>query len=333
MKKALGILWKTLKVVLIVLAVLIVAILAGALGPIVKWTAPTIAKCMGAEVSIEECSILPLGGYVKLGGLRVENPTVFRTQNAKVYDETPLAQVGNLEIDFAMRSLFGKEYVVDKIELSGLRALYAFDYDTTNVDALMDEMGLKKPTEATTEEAVSEVEAEVAEAETEEVETTPAEKKAPQEVPEVRLAYVNISDNSVTIRKYMNFPVVIPPMTLEDTSTSDLKARMGKTLEPALKALKGVGDTLGKGLDTATDAIGTGVNTATDAIGTGVNAATNVLGDGLNVTTDALGTSVDTTVDALEDSFNVTKEALGTSIDSAKESFKDLKGLLKKKKK
>lgn len=328
MKKALGILWKTFIGILIFLAVVIVAILAGALGPIVKWTTPTIAKMMGAEVAIEECSILPLGGYVKIGGLRVENPTAFRTQNAKVYDETPLAQVGNLEVDFAMRSLFGKEYVVDKVELTGLRALYAFDYDTTNVDALMDQMGLKKPAPAT---------AEVEEAKPA-PETTP-EPNAPKtetpkkEMPNVRLAYVNIADNSVTLRKFMNFPVVIPPMTLEDTSTEDLKTRIGNMIEPALKALKGVGDTLGKGVNAASDAIGTGVSAASDAIGAGVSATTNALGEGLNSTTDVLGAGVNTTTEALGDSLNATKEALGTSLDSAKESLKDLKGLFKKKKK
>lgn len=296
MKKCLRILWKIVLTILIILALLILFILCGGLGPVVTWVAPVAAKCVGAEVAIEKCVILPLGGYVRIEGVRVENPETFKTNNAKVYAETPLAQLGKLELDFAMRSLFDKEYVVDKIELTGVRALYAFDYETTNVDALMAQMNLPKPAEATAEAST---------------ETTPAPEAAPAKTAEpvdVRLAYVHIEDNSVTIRKFMNIPIPLPPMTLTDTDSRTLREKLKSSLAPVTKSLSGVGDALGS---------------ATDSLGKGIGKTTDVLGDGLNTTTDTLGKGLSTTTETLGEG----AKAIG---EGAKEALKGVKGLFSK---
>ncbi|MBQ9693455.1 MAG: hypothetical protein IJV69_01695 [Kiritimatiellae bacterium] len=287
MKKALRILWKVVLSVLILLAVILLFVLCGGLGPTVTFAAPKVAKHFGADVSLEKCVILPLGGYIRIEGLRVENPEAFRTQNAKVYADSALAQLGKLELDFAMRSLFGKEYVVDKIELTGVRALYAFDFGTTNVDALMAQLKLPEPAPA-------------------EPEAAPAQ---PAEFPDIRLAYVHLEDNSVTIRKFVNVPVVLPPMTLTDTDSRTLKEKIQDLVAPVTKVVSGVGDTLGK---------------TTEMIGDGLGKTTESLGEGLGKTTEALGSGLGATKETLSDS----AKAIG---DSAEEAVKNLKGLFKKK--
>lgn len=328
MKKALCIAWKTVKWFLIVLAVLIALILCGALGPIVKWTAPVVANCMGAKVSLDECTILPLGGYVRIGGLRVENPKAFREQNADIYTAQPLAQVGNLELDFAVRSLFGEEYVVDKIELTGLRALYAFDYGTTNVDALVDEMGLKP--EAQTESEVADV-APVETPEASETPATEAQPKTKKSLKHARLAYVKIADNSVTIRKFINLPIVLPPLEMEDANSRDLIAKINESLAPLYKALRG----LGEGLGTAAGVVGDSLCTATDKVGEGLGAATNTVTDGLGAAADTLSGGVQNlgegTVDTLKDIGKGTVESLKDISKDSKDSLKNFKHLFDKK--
>ncbi len=328
MKKALGILWKTVKWILIVVAVLVALILCGALGPIVKWTAPVVANCMGAKVSLEECSILPLGGYVRIGGLRVENPKAFREQNADLYNEQALAEVGNLELDFAVLSLFGEEYVVDKIELTGLRALYAFDYGTTNVDALVDEMGLKP--KAQTEAEV----ADTAPVETPEAPETPAtdeKAKAKKSLKHARLAYVKIADNSVTVRKFINLPITIPPVELVDTNTRDLIAKINETLAPLYQALRG----LGNGLASSVDVVGEGVNAATDTVTEGVDAAATTVTDGLGAATEVLSGGLqnmdEASVESLKEIGKATVESLKDIGKGSKDSLKNFKNPFDKK--
>lgn len=318
MKKALGILWKTVKWFLIVVVVLVALILCGALGPIVKWTAPVVANCMGAKVSLEECSILPLGGYVRIGGLRVENPKAFREQNADLYNEQALAEVGNLELDFAVLSLFGEEYVVDKIELTGLRALYAFDYGTTNVDALVDEMGLK-PKAQTEAEGVD-----AAPVETPEAPETDEKAKTKKSLKHARLAYVKIADNSVTIRKFINLPIVLPPLEMEDVNSSDLIAKINATLAPLYQALRG----LGNGLATSVDVVGEGVSAATDTVTEGVDATVNTVTDGLGAATEVLSSGLqnmnEASVESLKEIGKGTVESLKDIGKGSKDSLKNL---------
>ena len=298
MKKCLRIVWKTLLTVLTIIAVVIIFILGGGLGPIVKLAAPKVAKQFGAEIALDRCVILPLAGYVRVEGVRVENPLSFRVQNAKVYVDTPLAKVGKLEIDVAMRSLFTSEYVVDKVELTGLRALYAFDFGTNNIDALQQELTLP---EATPTEAP--------------VETAEGETQQPMQIPDVRLAYVHLEDNSVTIRKFVNIPVPLPPMTLTDTSSRTLKDELKECLAPVGKVVGGAGDALGS----AVNVLGDGLGKTTDALGTG-----------LNKTTDSLGTGLDATKESLSEGAKTVRENAKALGESAGEAVKSLKGLFSK---
>jgi len=256
---------KTLKVLLLIVGVLLVFILAGGLGPVVKYVGVPLANSQGVPLSIEKCVILPLGGYVRIEGLQVENPDAFRepkdaagnplTPN-KVYLETPLLRIGALEFDFHMLSLFKEEKVVDLIRLEGLRALYAFDYDTTNVDAFLAQVA--PPGEAPAE-PVAETPAKP------ETEEQPAEAAGELKF---RIAQVTFTDNSVTLRKFVNIPMPLPPLSLTDIDNRTLQE---KYIDPMIKTVNsGAGDAFG--------AVGDGVNAVTEGLGT----LSTALGEGLD---------------------------------------------------
>ena len=105
-------LWKFVRAVvltvLILLAVLLIFAAAGGLGPLVKHVAPPVAKMFGVPLSIEKCVILPFGGYVRLEGVKVENPTTFVEAKPDVYGKTPLVSIGMVEADVGVRTLFSK---------------------------------------------------------------------------------------------------------------------------------------------------------------------------------------------------------------------------------
>ncbi len=259
-------LWKIVRgivlTVLCVLAVLIVFVLAGGLGPVVKYVGVPAARAFGVPLSIEKCVILPLGGYVRVEGVEVANPKAFAEAKPSPYGETPLARIGRLEVDVAMRSLLSKELCVDSVELSGVRALYAFDLDTTNVDALLKQMG---------------VDPNAAKEEAEEVKEEADDAEAKGEGKAVRIAYFHMEDNSVSIRKFVTVPIPLPPLTLHDVDNHTLKDKIEAICAPVVKAVS----VSGKGLSSSLNSLGQG---SKDAVSSGANA----VGEGAK----ALGDSI-----------------------------------------
>lgn len=247
-------LWKVIRkpviVVAWVLGALIAFILVGGLGPTVKYVGVPIARVCGLPLTIERCVILPLGGYVCIEGLQVDNPKAFVEAKPDVYAEVPLAKIGKLELDVGMRTLFFKELCIDSVQLTGLRVLYAFDLGTNNVAALLTQMGVSKE-EA--EEATAEMQEEVEEADAD-------EDDAPSKV--IRLAYVHFEDNSVSIRKFMTIPIPLPPMTLRDVDNRTLQERIKGVLVPVQKTL----DVSQRGFGTGVDKVGDGVKNLGDGI-------------------------------------------------------------------
>lgn len=285
-------LWRTIVVLLWIIVILLLFTLAGGLGPAVKYVGVPVANKLGIPLSIEKCVILPLGGYVCIEGLQVDNPKSFIDEDAKTYKETPLARLGKFEADFAMRSLLTDEYCVDTIHLSGVRALYAFDMDTTNVDALLQQMGVDttaKSAEAPAEEPAVETPAE----------EPPAEEAKPMEPIKFRLAYVNIEDNSVTIRKYVSIPIPLPPITLHDVDNETLVEKLLSLIKPVISTIK----------------------TAKDGLGSGVKQ----LGDGASAVKDGVlnigSGSVDTAKEALDSGKKTIKESAKAVEDGLKTLF------------
>lgn len=307
-RKTLRFLRKTLLVLLFIVLALLVFVLAGGLGPTVKYVGAPLAKMFGLDVRVERCVILPLGGYVLVEGLRVENPRRFAEEKPNLYRDDPLVGLGTLELDVGMRSLLSKEYVVDTLRVEGLRALYAFDLGTTNVDALMAQMGL---TGESADEAIADAEEKGREAQED-----AAEPAAEREDIRFRVGYLHFEDNMVTVRKYVPITLPLPPITLHDVDNASLKARVDATLAPVYKTIRG----LGEGLGAATDALGDGAKAAGAALGDGATAVKDLLGDGANLT----GEGISKGVEGLKDS-------LKGAGDGAKETLDGLKDLFKKK--
>lgn len=294
-RKSFRILWKTLLVLLCVVLVMVVFVLAGGLGPTVKHLGPRVAKTLGVDMCVQRCVILPLGGYVLVEGLRVENPRDFSEKKPKPYAEEPLVALGTLELDVGMRSLLSKEYVVDTLRLEGLRALYAFDLGTTNVDALMAQMGL---TGTDSVEVVAEAEEEGKEAQKE------AAKPATESEPiAFRVGYLHVGDNVVTVRKFVSLPIPLPAITLHDVDNRTLKARLDATLAPVYKTIQG----LNEGLGAATEVVGDGAKAVGTALGDGATTVKDVLGDGANLTGEGLKNVGEGLKDGLKDTGDALK--------------------------
>ena len=302
-------LWKTIRtVLLVVLAVVLVIVIfaaAGGLGPLVKHAAPPVAKAFGVPLSIEKCVILPLGGYVRLEGVKVENPTTFVEAKPEVYGKTPLAVIGMLEADVGMRTLFSKELVIDSLQLTGLRALYAYDLETTNVDALIAQLpkSVTEPTE------------EVAE---------PVPEEPASEPKQIRLAYVHFEDNSVSVRKFVTVPVPVPPMTLTNIDNHTFQERMMAIITPVQKTI----ETLGSGASGLLDGVGSGLSTlGGGASSVGTNALDSI-SSGLGALTGSKSTEEgkQSTDEANEEA----KQSLEDTKQSVKNLGQDLKGLFKK---
>lgn len=299
--------WKVVRVtllsLLILVGVLLVFILAGGLGPTVKHVGVPVARAAGLPLSIDKCVILPLGGYVRIEGLKVENPASFVEAKPKPYATDALVQIGMLEADVGMRTLFSKELVIDSLQLTGLRALYAYDLETTNVDALLAQMGI----EAKSAEAAEEV-AEETQERAEEPEESAGEAK------QIRLAYVNLEDNSVSIRKFITVPIPLPPLTLRDVDNHTFAERMNTLIAPVVTAVSTIGSGLGSGID----AVGSGLGT----LGEG---AANIGSGAL----DAIGSGFNALVGGGEEAATSPEEAKQDAKSSAKDLKSGIKGLFK----
>lgn len=260
--------------VVLVLFWLLVFVLAGGLGPLVTHLGAPIARAAGVPLTIGKCVILPLGGYVRIENLEVGNPTAFVEANPKVYGETPLAKIGFLECDIAMRSLLAKEIVVDTLQITGLRALYAYDLDTTNVDALLAQLGVPPAASEAAPEAAPAPAPEAQPA----AEPQPADAAAPATEPvKFRITYLHMEDNTVSLRKYMTIPITLPAVTLEDISSDDLQRRIDAVVQPAVKTVQGAADgigAIGELLGDGAENVGTD---AKDALDDGAKAVGNLL--------------------------------------------------------
>ena len=312
--------------VVVLVVVLVGFVLCGGLGPVVKYVGVPVANRLGIPLSIERCVILPLGGYVRLEGVRVANPTAFVEANPGVYGESALAQVGNLEVDVGVRTLFAEELVVDSLELTGLRVLYAFDQETTNVDALLAQMGM------TGAEAAEPAPA---------PETPVAEETPAGEPRKVRLARVHFEDNSVSIRKFLTIPVALPPMTLENIDNYALQERLIAVLAPVMVAISSAGDGLGAGMDklgaglekvgSTSGALGKEAGALSEGVLNAGSGALDSIGSGLGA---LMGSAEETAPEeAKQPEPAEEKPTLKESVESTRQEFrqlrKDLKGLMK----
>lgn len=310
---------------------LVILIGAGVLGPIVKLAAPPVAATMGYRLSIGTCVICPFAntvriadlrldtkdsprigtdaplvrltlldcapfsGYVRIEGIHVENPDTFAADN--YYAQHELFALGLAEVDVDVPSLLTDTISVELIRIHGIRALYAFANDTTNVDALIAQLVPPKPAAEPAPEAASPEPAPAPE--------EPATPAKPAKAKDIQIALVDFEDNIVTIRSGISIPIPLPAMRLENIDSRDLKTR-----------LEAVSDTVKKSVD--------GVKKGLGAIGDGAaklyeNAST-LIDDGAKDAGSALSAGAES-VD----------EALSSGAESVGEAIKGLRGIFRKK--
>lgn len=300
----LKILRKLLKWLLWVVLFLIVFILCGGLGPLVTYVGAPIARMMNIPLSIERCVILPVTGYVRIEKLTIGNPKKFEEVDQAFYGKTPLLKLDTFEFDFAMRTLFSEIWEIENIELTGLRMLYAIEEDTSNIDALIAQIGSGDSADpAATEVATTEVPAESEATPSESAaETAPeASTEAESQTHKIKVNRLHLEDNSVTVRRYISIPPVpLPGLTLHNLDNYTLKEQYETIVKP-------VKETINMAM--------TGIGVVGDALGSNVEDVKNVATGAIDV----ISASVDAVLPEASDHIG---EALKSGVDSVKDTIK-----------
>ncbi len=277
-------------------------ILSGGTHALVKYVACPIANKIGVPVSVETFAFYPLTGYLHITNLKVENPKSF-TEGSNYYVETPLLELGNFEFDFDVSSLFSDEYTVDTIQLTGLHALYALDYNTSNVDALIAQITGDKPSDDAIEEAPERVE-EIKE-ERKEAQEEAKEKK------ELRflIRHINLADNHVRFYNgSLGLPILIPlpPLEMRDVDNRTVYER----LRPMTDLVIGGYETLVNGLGRAADVLKDGAAAANAVLSDSASAAEAVFSD-----------SASAAGDVISDGAAAVEEAAGAAVEGVIDIF------------
>ncbi len=279
--------------------VLLILILCGGTGFLVKTIAVPVANHYGVPLSIGSFDLYPLAGHIRITDFRVDNPKTFIEKDSEVYTENPLVAFAFFEVDVDMKTLFsGDEYVVDNIELRGLRALYAFDCDTTNVDALIAQI---LGTPAPAPEAPSEPEPQPQPEPTPEPEPSPEPQQQPEPQPEpqpaaepapeaqpeaeakelrFRIAQFKLEDNWISLRNgNLMVPLAIslplPPVEMHDIDNYTL----GEWVDGVVTKLMTAVDLVKNGVGNALELLGDGLGAGVEALGNLTEASLEVLGD------------------------------------------------------
>lgn len=204
---------------------LILFVCLGGLGPTVRFVGVPVARKIGIPVTMESCSVWPLAGTVRIGGLRVDNPESFVTADAERYGKTPLLELQDLNVSVDLCALMNREIHVRDLTVCGTSLFYARDakLGTDNVSALLAQfMPPTAPAEAPAEvpaEAPAEVPAgqpgpTLGERLSSTVDAAESAMDRLSNLPKFRIDNLNISDNSVKAYLDLGIPGFKPEFTL-----------------------------------------------------------------------------------------------------------------------
>ena len=122
-------------VLLLMLVVILTVLFCG--GPLIKAAVNTAGpRVLGVPVSLHEAHLAPFRGKLSLKGLHVGNPEGFKTDG--------LFELGLLDIDLDMVSLFKKVMVIREIRIEGPEITYERALKNSNIGALLDQLAPKE---------------------------------------------------------------------------------------------------------------------------------------------------------------------------------------------
>ncbi len=213
---------RTLKKILVVLVLLLVGLvlflrfLGGAtIKQAINTGGPMV---LGVPVTLQDASLNPLSGHIRLAGLHVGNPEGFKTDG--IFD------LGHIEIELDLRSLASDTVRVRKIDIKDPEITMERGLTQSNLGALLDSLE-KKDGGAKPEKKPGEAK--------------PADAKEGGKkvvIDEITIAGAQLN-LSVTAMGGFAAPLPLPPVTLRDVGKEDDGASLVDVLTRILKAILG----------------------------------------------------------------------------------------------
>ena len=232
-----------------------------------------VSELTGANFNLGEFSLNPYTGGLHVGDMQLSNPT-----NGGYKVEEKCVELGRLDVDVDMGTVFSEKIVISSIEIEGLTIR------STAGGGNFSQIG---------ENAAGPDEPSAAEEKA--AEEKPDEEKSGEEAPEsgkkVQIDKLVLKDLKLKIGAMPAIPV--PTLTIEGIGADKEE---GASFADAFLAVKdkvlaAAGAVGGKIADlgsAAADAVGEGAGKAVDAIGEGAGKAADVIGEGAGKAVDAV---------------------------------------------
>lgn len=280
MKKILKFVGYFLLVVLVLLLTLPIWI-----GWVVKPIANSkVSALTGANFNLGEFGLNPYTGCLHVGDLQLSNPT-----NGGYDVAEKCVELGRLDVDLDMGSVFSEKIVISSVEVEGLTIR------ATAGGGNFGQIGSNAAGEPAPEGA------EMAAAD----EEKPAED-ASASGKKVQIDRLVLKDLKLKIG--VVGPIPVPTLTIEGIGAdkedgASITDAYALIKEKVLAAAGAVGGKLGELGSAAADAVGEGAGKAVGAIGEGAGKAVDAIGEGAGKTVDAIGEGAGKAVDAVKGLF------------------------------
>lgn len=239
---------------IVAVIVLLVSALLLFLGPIIKTAVTTVGpQLTGVPIDLEQVSVNPFSGSVRIKGLVIGNPDGFHTPSAM--------ELGDLQLKISIPSLFSDTVVIEKILIEAPQITYEKSLRSSNLAALQENLA---PAEQPAQTDAPE-----------EPEQTKASKKVIIEEFVLENAQLHASLTALGGRKLtLSLPTIemndIGKSTSGTTPVEFISDLIGKIIQSAGTAIAQSGNVAGDVMQGAGDAASGAVRGATDSIKKGI---------------------------------------------------------------
>ena len=284
MKKILKFIGYFLLIVLVLLLTLPIWI-----GWVVKPIANSkVSALTGANFNLGEFSLNPYTGGLHVGDMQLSNPT-----NGGYKVEEKCVELGRLDVDVDMGTVFSEKIVISSIEIEGLTIR------STAGGGNFSQIG---------ENAAGPDEPSAAEEKA--AEEKPDEEKSGEEAPEsgkkVQIDKLVLKDLKLKIGAMPAIPVstlTIEGIGADKEEGASFADAFLAVKDKVLAAAGAVGGKIADLGSAAADAVGEGAGKAADAIGEGAGKAADAIGEGAGKAVDAIGEGAGKAMDAVKGLF------------------------------